>query len=233
MNKPNQKKWVFLFLLIGIPLVILVFLKSFGKNEYRLEPAESLQIYNLKSVNCTPNEIDGVHRIPEFEFLNQDSTKFSNKNLEGSIYVADFFFTSCPDICKAMTSSMLRVQERFKNEKELQLVSFSIDPSYDTPKVLSSYAERHGIDTNRWNLLTGDKQTIMDLGQCGFYITAKEVMTGKSASLSHSDKLILVDKQKRIRGIYSGTDQDDVKRLLTEISLLLLEDNGNIKSETK
>ncbi|OHX65354.1 SCO family protein [Flammeovirga pacifica] len=226
MSKPNQKKWVFLFLLIGIPLVILVFLKSFGKNEYRLEPAESLQVYNLKSVNCPPNEVEGTHRIPDFEFIDQNNQTYSNNNLEGHIYVADFFFTSCPDICKAMTSSMLRVQERFKNDKNLKLVSFSIDPSYDTPEVLNSYADRNGINTSMWSLLTGDKETIMNLGQCGFYITAKESMTGNSASLSHSDKLILVDKQKRIRGFYSGTDQDDVKRLLTEISLLMLEEDG-------
>ncbi|WP_281614041.1 SCO family protein [Flammeovirga sp. SubArs3] len=225
MNKPNIKKWVFLFTLIGIPLVIFFFLKNFGTNEYSLQNSEeTLEVYNLKSVNCTPNEVDGVHRIPDFSFTNQDDQTFTNKNLEGHIYVADFFFTTCPDICKAMTSSLLRVQERFKDEDQLKLVSFSIDPTYDTPKVLSEYAEKNNINTDMWTLLTGDKKTIMDLGQCGYYITAKEVALGGQPSLSHSDKLILVDKHSRIRGFYSGTDQDDVKRLLTEISLLLKEE---------
>ncbi|MBB6461268.1 SCO family protein [Flammeovirga kamogawensis] len=223
MNKPNLKKWVFLFTLIGIPLVIFFFLKNFGTNEYQLDKPEELQVYSLKSVNCEPNEIDGVHRIPEFNFLNQDSIQFSNQDLKGKIYVADFFFTSCPDICKAMTSSLLRVQERFKNEDRLRLVSFSIDPKYDTPSVLSNYVEKHKINTKQWNLLTGDQETIMNLGQCGFYITAKEEALGQDTSLSHSDKLILVDTENRIRGFYSGTDQEDVKRLLTEISLLLKE----------
>ncbi|AZQ62188.1 SCO family protein [Flammeovirga pectinis] len=223
MNKPNLKKWVFLFTLIGIPLVIFFFLKNFGTNEYQLEKAEELQVYSLKSVNCTPNEIDGVHRIPDFDFLNQDSVHFSNQDLKGKIYVADFFFTSCPDICKAMTSSLLRVQERFKKEDRLKLVSFSIDPTYDTPSVLSNYVEKHKINTKQWTLLTGDQKTIMNLGQCGFYITAKEEALGQDTSLSHSDKLILVDTENRIRGFYSGTDQEDVKRLLTEISLLLKE----------
>ncbi|NME69975.1 SCO family protein [Flammeovirga aprica] len=223
MNKPNAKKWIFLFALIGTPLFIFFFLKNFGTNEYRLESPEELQVYNLKSVNCTPNEINGVHRIPSFDFLNQDSVRFTNRNLEGKVYVADFFFTSCPDICKAMTSGLLRVQERFKNEPKVELLSFSIDPNYDTPKVLKDYASKYKIDTNKWNLLTGDKQTIMDLGQCGFYITAKEEALGQSTSLSHSDKLILVDTEGRIRGFYSGTDQEDVKRLLTEISILLTE----------
>lgn len=223
MNKPNIKKWLFLFLLIGIPLFIFFFLKGFGTNEYKLESPEDLQVYNLKSVNCTPNEIDGVHRIPSFEFLNQDSVLFSNKSLEGKVYIADFFFTSCPDICKSMTSSLLRVQERFKKNDRIEIVSFSIDPAFDTPNVLSQYAEKYKISTDKWNLLTGDKEAIMNLGQCGFYITAKEEALGQKPSLSHSDKLILVDTKGRIRGFYSGTDQEDVKRLLTEISILLNE----------
>lgn len=223
MNKPNLKKWFFLFLIIGIPLFIYFFLKGFGTNEYKLTPASELQVYNLKSVNCTSNEVEGVHRIPSFEFFNQDSLLFSNKTLENKIYVADFFFTSCPDICKAMTSGLLRVQERFKEEAKLEIVSFSIDPVFDTPNVLKEYASKNKIDTSKWNLLTGDKQTILNLAQCGFFITAKEEALGQKTSLSHSDKLILVDTQGRIRGFYSGTDQDDVKRLLTEISILLEE----------
>ncbi|MDW7691274.1 SCO family protein [Flammeovirgaceae bacterium SG7u.111] len=183
-----------------------------------------LQVYNPQAVNCEPNLIDSVHRIPSFSLLNQGGEKVTEKDLEGKVYVADFFFSRCPNICIEMTSQLLRVQEAFENEQDLMIVSHSVDPEHDQPAVLAEYAKEKGIDSNKWQLLTGDKPAIYELARCGYFITAKPSQTLENDFI-HSDHLVLVDKEKRIRGYYSGTDREEVDRLITEIHVLLHEYN--------
>jgi protein SCO1/2 len=226
MNKPL--KMIILAIVFLVPIAILLFLHLFGKNQYDVPLVDlevqkaSLQVYNPQAVNCPlPTSEDGVHRIPEFSFTDQDGKTFNQEALKGKVYVTDFFFTRCPDICLSMTSELLRVHDKFKERQDFMIVSHTVDPEHDTTTVLKEYAQKNGIDTQKgWTFLTGDKQKIYDLAACGYFIAAKPAEPQK-INFIHSDKLVLVDKSGRIRGYYSGTNREDVDRLITEAFILL------------
>ncbi|CAM4288734.1 SCO family protein [Aquirufa beregesia] len=168
-------------------------------------------------------KVDTVyHQIPSFQFLNQDSTWVSDKNYEGKIYVADFFFTSCPTICPKMKTQMLRLYERYAHENQLALLSFSIDPDFDRPHVLKAYASRLQVQSPKWNMVTGEKAKIYELGQKSFMVTAQEDKN-EAGGFVHSGAFILVDKQRHVRGIYDGTQEQEVNHLMEDIELLLKE----------
>jgi len=164
------------------------------------------------------------HTINDFKFLNQDSSWVSNDTFKGKVYVADFFFTSCPSICPIMKSQLIRIYDEFENEDRLKLVSYSIDPEYDTVAVLRNYANALGISSDRWHFLTGDKNEIYDLGEISYMVAAAEDAESPGGFL-HSGALLLVDSERRIRGVYDGTIEDQVDVLMGDIRLLL-EENG-------
>lgn len=205
-----------MFILV-LPASAFLFLKGFGENEF------ALPILNPESGECPPNKVDGIHRIPAFSFINQDGQPFSDKELEGKIYVADFFFTRCPDICLTMSSELARVHEAMKKHDDVIILSHTVDPAFDSAQVLKAYAQRYGADTRQWIFVTGDKEAIYKQARCGYYISAKPATSDTELDFIHSDKLVLVDKEKRIRGYYSGTRREDVDRLITEIQVLLTE----------
>ncbi|MDO6389894.1 SCO family protein [Pontibacter sp. BT731] len=157
--------------------------------------------------------------MPAYEFTSQQGQTISQNELDGNIYVADFFFATCPDICKEMSSQMVRVQEAFQDEEQVKLVSFSVNPEHDTPEVLSEYGERYNADPAKWYFLTGDRDKIYNLAQKGFYLPVMKV-EGQQDFI-HSEKFMLVDKDRYVRGIYDGTDKEDVDRLILEIKVLL------------
>lgn len=174
-------------------------------------------------------EVDGKfvidtipHTIAEFKFLNQDSSWVTNETLNGKVYVADFFFTSCPSICPIMKSQLIRIYKEFEQEDGLKLVSYSIDPEYDTVGVLREYAERLGVSSERWHFLTGPMDEIYDLGETSYMVTAAEDESAPGGFL-HSGAFLLVDKERRIRGVYDGTVKEQVDRLMEDIRLLLSE----------
>jgi protein SCO1/2 len=140
--------------------------------------------------------------------------------MEGKITIVDFFFTSCPSICPVMSTEMERVDDVFRKEDRVQIYSISIDPEYDTPKILKEYAEKHNATKGKWFFLTGDKQETFNLARCGFLLPA---LDGKGIpdDFVHSDKFVLVDDQGRIRGFYSGTSREDVDLLILETKILL------------
>ena len=208
-----------LLLILATPVLIYLFLQSFGSNSY------AIPVYYEEGVvsslqNCSFSE--GQHHIPDFELVTQDGGDISNKILENNITVVDFFFTSCPDICPIMTSELSRVQEVFKDNETVNMLSFTVDPAYDSPQVLKDYAEEFGIDTLQWKFITGDKEEIYSLARCGFLLPVVDG-DGSKSDFIHSEKVILVDGNKRIRGYYDGTDRNEVDRLITEINILLTE----------
>jgi protein SCO1/2 len=228
MNK-NALKIIILSITLVLPVLIFILLKTTGSNVYSLgefDPLknrkDTLNILNPASNNCPDYTKDNVHRIPPFSFINQDGVRFSSEQLAGKVYVADFFFTTCSSICIEMSSEMKRIQETFKNNPDIMLVSYTVNPENDTAPVLKQYAERYSADTKKWNFLTGNRDSIYNLAHCGYYILAKP-NEKDVADFIHSDKLILVDKEKRIRGYYSGTDKEDIDRLIIEIQLLMRE----------
>jgi len=184
---------------------------------------KSLPYLGPKETHNIDGKVDTIyHQIPAFRFLNQDSTWVTEKDLEGKIYVADFFFTSCPTICPKMKTQLLRIYERYLNNDAVRIVSHSIDPTFDTPSVLRSYAERLQVKAPKWNLLTGDKAAIYQLGEKSYMVTAQEDKN-EAGGFVHSGAFILVDKNRHVRGIYDGTKEEEVNHLIEDLEILLKE----------
>ncbi|QDH77513.1 SCO family protein [Echinicola soli] len=168
------------------------------------------------------------HTIAPFSFMDQDGTTITNNNLKGKVYVADFFFTSCPTICPIMKTQMLRVYDKFKENADFQILSHSIDPTHDTVAVLKDYSIRLGIeDASTWHFLTGDQEKIFEIGQTSYLATAMEDKNEPGGFL-HSGAFILIDRQGHIRGVYDGTKEDQVNELIKDIPKLL--NNGKKQS---
>lgn len=160
------------------------------------------------------------HTIADFEFIDQDSNMVTEDDYEGKVYVADFFFTSCPTICPIMKTQMLRVYEEFEDNDEVLILSHTLDPEYDSVALLHSFAERLGVESPKWRFVTGEKEEIYELGQRSYLVTAAEDKYEPGGFL-HSGAFILVDKKKRIRGLYDGTKPDQVDKLIHDIEVLL------------
>ncbi len=159
------------------------------------------------------------HRISDFSLLNQNGNNVTQEDYKNKIYVADFFFTTCPDICPIMTGNMLYLQENLK-DTNVMLASFSVTPKIDTVEVLKDYSSLKGVDDARWNLMTGDKKQIYDLARKS-YLVAKAIPDGKNHGMIHTENFVLVDRDKRIRGYYDGTNIEDMNKLLDDIQILI------------
>lgn len=158
------------------------------------------------------------YQIPEFGFVDQDSNWVTHQNVEGKIYVTDFFFTSCLSICPKMKQQMLRVHRAYAKDGDLLLLSHTIDPNYDTAEVLKEYADRMELKSSQWRFLTGPKDSIYSMG-AKYFVAANEDPISVDG-FYHTDVFTLVDKERRVRGVYHGTDSIEVKRLISDISRL-------------
>jgi protein SCO1/2 len=161
------------------------------------------------------------HTIADFKMNNQHGTTSSSADWNGKIVIADFFFTHCPVVCPKMTRSLKNVQQQYLDKEDLLITSFSVDPQRDTPERLKEYAEKMDI-TKNWLLLTGDKKEIYRLARKSFLVVATDGDGGPDDFI-HSELLVLIDKQKRIRGFYNGTDSEDVDKLMLDVKRLLRE----------
>lgn len=201
-----------------LPILIFMFLRGFGTNEYELP------IFFEKGVDNPFQECPITdttqHYIPDFAFTNQEGNTVGKAQMEGKITIVDFFFTSCPSICPDMSREMERVNDMFRDEPQVQIFSISIDPEYDTPAILKEYADRHYAQAGKWDFLTGDKLETYRLAHCGFVIPTLDG-NGVPDDFVHSDKFIMVDELGRIRGYYSGTNREDVDLLMLEAKILL------------
>jgi len=162
------------------------------------------------------------HTIQDFELIDQDSSMVTNETFADQVYVADFFFTSCPTICPKMKAQMLRVYEKFENNPEVAILSHTIDPTYDTVALLKDYAERLGVSSDKWKFLTGNQDYIYDLAEESYMSLADEDSDAPGGYI-HSGAFLLVDKQRRIRGVYDGTEPEQVDVLMNDIEKLLKE----------
>jgi protein SCO1 len=228
---PHLDKYKKFILVLGV-LSLLIFLGIYNL----LSPKKMLPIYSPRDINpelvdSTVQHIGNNHKIADFSFTNQNGKIITSKDYENTIYVADFFFTTCPSICPKMTDNMVWLQNQLKNYSEIKLLSFSVTPDIDTPEVLKKYALEKGVVDSRWNLVTGDKSAIYFLARKSYLA----VKTGKPEELYdmvHTENFVLIDKNKRIRGFYDGTNLDqptndpktkNVKQLLDDI--IWLNDN--------
>jgi protein SCO1/2 len=192
---------------------IAYLLISRGDNDY-----ERLLIYGPKEPSA--NGSDTVyHQIQPFILTNQAGKTFSSKDLNDRIFVAEFFFATCKTICPKMTMQMKRVQEAFIDDPEIALISYTVNPAADSVPVLADYAKKHGARENKWHFLTGDKKLIYELARTGYLVAAGDG-DGGDHDFIHTQNLVLVDKEMRIRGYYDGTDYQEVNRLMDEIKVL-------------
>jgi len=162
------------------------------------------------------------HRIPDFSFLNQDSATITHRDFEGKVYVANFFFTHCPSICPTMQRNLLKVHEKHKGDPRVAFLSHSIDFRHDSPSVLKSYAEKLGADNGQWQFATGSKQAVYGISE-HYLVFTKEDETAPGG-YDHQGYLVLVDKDRHIRGAYDGTNDGQVARLFADLAVLLQEE---------
>ncbi|MEO9967417.1 MAG: SCO family protein [Reichenbachiella sp.] len=206
-------------------LLVVIGLCSCQAQNEKSSRVERLPFYNDPSF--TPVWVDNLnelsndfHSIPDFELIDQDGDTITTEQTKDKIYVADFFFTSCPGICPKMTKNMGMLQKAFMDDNEVILLSHSVTPDLDSVSVLQSYANRHGVVSKKWHLLTGERELIYDLGR-NFYFVEENLGIEKSADdFLHTENFILVDSQKHIRGIYNGLNKTDIMQLIADIKTL-------------
>jgi protein SCO1/2 len=161
--------------------------------------------------------------IPPFKFVNQYGDSISNKTLNGDIYVVDFFFTTCPSICPIMHRNMLKVYDTFKSTGNFKIISHTIDPKHDSVPVLKKYADKLGITGNTWWFLQGKKEDVYTIAEKNYLVAVKQDSSSASGGYIHAGYFVLIDKQKRIRGSYDGTDPKQVDELIADIKTLQTE----------
>lgn len=160
------------------------------------------------------------HSIKNFSFYNQDSTKVTRDTFDNAIYVADFFFTTCPTICPIMQNNLLLVYNEFSENKNVKYLSHTINPEYDNTKILKKYAERLGVSSDRWHFVTGEIEHIYKIAKDSYMVSALEDKNEPGGFL-HSGTFLLIDTNKNIRGIYDGTSEVEMYRLMSDIKILL------------
>lgn len=189
-----------------------------------LEPSKTLPIYqpsmvNPELVDSTIHHVRKYHTISDFSLTNQNGETITQADYKGKIYVADFFFTTCPTICPIMTKNMAEIQAQIKDDDEILLLSHSVTPQIDSVAQLKKYAVEKGVMDHKWNLVTGDKKQIYELARKS-YLAVKTDGDGGPFDMIHTENFILVDKERRIRGFYDGTKEEDIGRLLTDLDVL-------------
>ncbi len=206
-----------IFLAVFSAVVIPVFY-------HLLKVDNRLKIYNPADVN--PRLVDESilhvqknHNIADFNLINQNGKKITNKDYEGKIYIADFFFTRCQNICIAMAYNMSELQEFYKNDTDIMFLSHSVTPLIDSVSVLKEYAMNKGVIDGKWNVTTGKKKHIYELARKSYFAVLDEG-NGDENDFIHTEQFILVDKKRRIRGYYDGTNDQEMEKLKEDIVFL-------------
>lgn len=213
-----KKYKIFLRVLFGVSTIILALFYG------ALKPKKVLPIYqpsmvNYELVDSTLQHVKKYHKIAPFSFENQNGKTITQDDYEGKIYIADFFFTTCPTICPKMTANMGNIQEEILNDSTVMLLSYSVTPKIDSVQQLKKYAIEKGINDEKWNLLTGNKKEIYTMARKS-YLVVKEDGDGGPYDMIHTENFILVDPKKRIRGFYDGTDTLAMRELLIDLEIL-------------
>lgn len=210
----------------SLPLFFLFALSIFISS---CQDSKKLPVLGPREAVSVKNEdgsmgVDTVYQtIPPFRFLNQDSVYITNDQFKDKIYIADFFFTSCTTICPTMHRNMKTIFEKYKDNPEVMYLSHTIDFKYDKPSVLKKYAQKLGVDGNKWQFVYGAKDSVYKLAERNYLVAVMEDTTARDGYI-HQGWLVLIDKQKRIRGAYDGTDPKQVEQLTKDIPVLLAED---------
>ena len=213
----KKSKALILFFVVFSAITLTVFYQL-------LKVDKKLKIYNPVDVN--PRLVDSNlrfikkdHKIADFSLINQNGETITNKNYQNKIYIADFFFTRCQTICIAMAYNMSELQEFYKNDDDIMFLSHSVTPKIDSVSVLKEYADKKGVIDGKWNVTTGDKKHIYELARKSYFAVLEDG-NGDENDFIHTEQFILVDKERRIRGYYDGTNKEDMEKLKKDIALL-------------
>nr|WP_299389489.1 SCO family protein [Allomuricauda sp.] len=208
------------------PLLAVMVLNCHSKNDGQKQsrvtflPFYDNPSFTPKWISPENDSIRGLHRIPAFSLINQLGDTITEKTFENKIYVTDFFFTSCPGICPKMTQNMTLVQQEFKTDEEILLLSHSVTPEHDSVPVLQHYAETKGMIPNKWHLVTGKRKDIYNLGRFAYFVEEDLGFEKDEDEFLHTENFVLVDKNRHIRGIYNGLNKTAVQQLIADIKTL-------------
>ena len=209
---------LFFIVLLALSCVIIVLMYQALKPEKRL-PVYQPSMVNPELVDSTLVYVKKYHSIADFKLINQNGDTISQADYADKIYIADFFFTTCPTICPVMTANMANIQQIIKGDDEVMLLSHSVTPEIDSVPQLKKYALEKGVIDAKWNLVTGDKKQIYELARKS-YLAVLTDGDGGPYDMIHTENFILVDKERRIRGFYDGTSSDEVAQLLEDLKVL-------------
>ena len=193
-----------------------------------LTPEKKLPIYQpnmvkFQLVDSTIQHIKRFHKIDDFKLINQNNEVITNETYDGKIYIADFFFTTCPGICPIMKDNMIELQDEFIDDDNVLLLSHTVTPEIDSVHVLKKYSQEQGVLDSKWNMVTGDKKQIYNLARKS-YLVAEDIESPTQYDMIHTENFVLVDSKRRIRGFYDGTDNDVMDNLISDIKILKKEE---------
>lgn len=206
--KFNRGK-LFLVLLIAVPVIWVLIWKS-GKHTYQTLPV-------FGTIEMTGDTVPFV--IPPFSFINQQGNVVTENDFKGKIYVANFFFATCPDVCPEMNKNLAMVYDKFKNNPDVMFISHTVHPEHDSVPVLEEYARQLNVGLPKWHFVTGDKQAIYEMAESEYRVTTTK--GSGPEDFIHSEKLVLIDQKRQIRGYYESRDFQDVQKLMDGIKVLL------------
>jgi protein SCO1 len=205
--------------------VFVMLLLASCKNETKPQIEKQLPYYN--TADFTPQWLDdtaseniAIHSIPSFSFTNQNGETVTEKTVEGKIYVADFFFTRCPGICPRLTKNLSIIQDSMKNNNNVLILSHSVTPESDSTPVLQRYAKEYNITKGKWHLLTGNRDSIYNIARQAYFADEDLGQQKEANDFLHTENMLLIDKHRRIRGIYKGTSETEMKNIIDDIRLL-------------
>ena len=211
---------------IKIIALLSVFVVGTFASFQKLKPKRVLPIYNPVDINpaVVDDDLERVgrgHRIGNFDLVDQWGNAVDSSLLRDKVYVADFFFTSCPTICIAMSQNFQRIQEAYKNEPRVNLVSHTVMPEIDTVEVMYEYGQRMGAVKGKWHLLTGEKEELYRMARRQYFAVMEPGTSFDEHDFIHTENVVLIDEKKRIRGFYDGTSDAQMDLLIQDIQILL------------
>lgn len=207
------------FIVFGIISAIIVAIIYNTLNVYKPLPIYQPSQVDIALVDSTIQHQKKYHKIGNFKLINQNGDTITNKSYSNKIYVADFFFTTCPTICPIMTDHMVQIQKELIKDNEVMLLSHTVTPKIDTVEQLKRYAIKKGVNDSKWNLVTGSKKHIYELARKS-YLVVKTNGNGDEYDMIHTENFVLIDKKQQIRGFYNGVEPKDIERLLKDIKIL-------------
>ena len=201
-----------------IYLLTLIFI-SCNQDSIKQLPILNPVDFNPKYVDKSIQNVNKNHIVKDFNLINQNGNKITSKDYENKIYVVDFFFTRCPSICPIMTDNMKKIQDEYIDNDDIMLLSMSVTPKIDDIEVLKEYAIEKGVNDSKWNITTGSKKHIYELARKSYFAVVDQG-DGGLQDFIHTPNFILVDTKKQIRGIYDGTEDNEILRLIKDINIL-------------